>query len=107
MAYFLQPYLNQAYTYFRKVIEHLTELAKAGKAPAKQKHTNEPGSQEARKPGSQENIFFSRKAERLLQPTCAELASQGIPTFPFLLGGCPRIVIVARARPVERDFSIV
>jgi hypothetical protein len=51
MAYFLQPYLNQAYTYFRKVIEHLTELAKAGKAPAKQKHTNEPGSQEARKPG--------------------------------------------------------
>lgn len=96
-AYFLQPDLIAAHAHFCKAIDHLIALAKSGKAPAKQKQASERA--------SQENIFASGKAEQLLWSTCAELASQGIPAFPFagtLLG----IVRNGRLLGADKDLDI-
>lgn len=92
-AYFLQPNLAMAHAHFSKAIDHLTALAKSGKAPAKNKQAN------------QENMFASGKAEQLMWSTCAELASQGIRAFPFagtLLG----IVRNGRLLDFDKDLDI-
>lgn len=74
-ASFLGLDLATALDNFTCAINHLIALAKSGKAPAKRKQTEEQA--------GAENLFVSGKAEQLLWTTCAELASQGIPAFPF------------------------
>lgn len=94
---FLQLDLTVAHSHFTAAINHLTAVAKSGKVPAKRKQVSEQT--------SQENIFASGKAERLLWSTCAELASQGIPAFPFagtLLG----IVRHERLLDFDKDLDI-
>ncbi|SDW06600.1 cytidyltransferase-like domain-containing protein [Nitrosomonas communis] len=75
IASFLLLDLTAAHAHFTNTIHHLTLLAKSGKAPAKKKQVKEQA--------GTENIFTSGKAEQLLWTTCAELAAQGIPAFPF------------------------
>lgn len=74
-ASFLLLDLTAAHAHFTTALNHLTSLAKSGKAPAKKK--------QAKEQSDTENIFTSGKAGELLWTTCAELASQGIPAFPF------------------------
>ncbi|SET31592.1 cytidyltransferase-like domain-containing protein [Nitrosomonas marina] len=74
-SYFYTLDLQRSLEYFGKALDQLSELARSGKAPAPKKK---------KKPrASGESIFASGHAEQLLWSTCAMLAGEGIPAFPY------------------------
>ncbi|MDT8364228.1 MAG: adenylyltransferase/cytidyltransferase family protein [Nitrosomonas sp.] len=94
-ANFILLNLPSAQHHFERSLNHLMALAKSGKVPPQKKVT------EARPSG--DNAFASGKAEALLWTTCAQLADQGIPAFPYagtLLG------LVRNNRLLESDKDI-
>ncbi|SER56291.1 cytidyltransferase-like domain-containing protein [Nitrosomonas sp. Nm51] len=74
-TYFYTLDLPRSLEYFGQALAYLSELARSGKAPAPRKKSAAPP--------SAENVFVSGYAERLLWSTCAMLARQDIPAFPF------------------------
>lgn len=77
-ANFILLDLSSAQNHFERSLSHLMALAKSGKVPPQKKDKKDT---EARQSG--DNIFVSGKAEALLWTTCAQLADQGIPVFPY------------------------
>lgn len=67
--------LSSAHTHFTNALNHLMALAKTGKIP--------PRKEQAKLRQTDENVFASGEAEKLLWMTCAELARLNIPVFPF------------------------
>lgn len=67
--------LPAAQTHFCRSLNHLMALTKSGKVPPQKKEIK------SRRPDS--NIFLSGEAESLLWSTCAQLAKQNIPAFPY------------------------
>lgn len=74
-ASFILLDLSTAHAHFTYALNHLMALAKSGKIPP-QKEQVKSGQADA-------NVFASGEAEKLLWRTCAELARQDIPAFPF------------------------
>lgn len=74
-ANFMLLDLPSAQNHFECSLNHLMALAKSGKVPPQKKNA------ETRQSG--DNAFVSGKAEALLWKTCAQLAEQGIPAFPY------------------------
>src|SRR5690606_3629500 len=74
-ANFMMLDLPSAQNHFECSLNHLMALAKSGKVPPQKKNA------ETRQSG--DNAFVSGKAEALLWKTCAQLAEQGIPAFPY------------------------
>lgn len=94
-ANFMLLDLPSAQSHFENSLNHLMTLAKSGKVPPQKKDP------EVRQSGN--NVFVSGKAETLLWTTCAQLADQGIPAFPYagtLLG------LVRNNRLLESDKDI-
>lgn len=94
-ANFMLLDLLSAQSHFENSLNHLMTLAKSGKVPPQKKDP------EVRQSGN--NVFVSGKAETLLWTTCAQLADQGIPAFPYagtLLG------LVRNNRLLESDKDI-
>lgn len=74
-AHFILLDLSAAHGHFVRALDHLLVLAKAGKIP--------PHREKKKTRQSNENIFVSGEAEKLLWATCAQLAELGIPAFPY------------------------
>ncbi|MCW5619040.1 MAG: adenylyltransferase/cytidyltransferase family protein, partial [Nitrosomonas sp.] len=97
-ANFILLDLPSAQNHFERSLNHLMVLVKSGKVPPQKKDKKDT---EARQSG--DNIFVSGKAEALLWTTCAQLADQGIPVFPYagtLLG------LIRNDRLLESDKDI-
>lgn len=74
-ASFILLDLSGAHAHFAYALNHLMALAKSGKVP--------PQKEQVKISQSDENVFASGKAEKLLWKICAELAMLDIPAFPF------------------------
>ena len=100
-ASFLSLDLPTAQARFVDSISHLLTYAKSGKVPRQQEKSQLIDSHEI----SEDNVFASGKAEALLWKTCAELAKQNVPAFPFagtLLG----LVRNGRLLDFDKDLDI-
>ncbi len=74
-AYFILLDLTTAQTYLSRALEHLIALVKTGKIP--------PHRKKDKLTSTNENVFASGEAEKLLWKTCAHLANNGIKAFPY------------------------
>jgi len=74
-ASFILLDLSTAHAHFTYALNHLMALAKSGKIP--------PQKEQVKSGQADMNVFASGEAEKLLWRTCAELARQDIPVFPF------------------------
>lgn len=98
---FLLLDLQTAHARFVDCINHLLAIAKSGKVPPQREKSHEI----VEAANNEANVFGSGEAEQLLWKTCAELAKQNIPAFPFagtLLG----LVRHERLLDFDKDLDI-